>query len=164
MVKFIKTYLVGAQVNKTAQGLHLIPWYNKEASHTLPPSINILYETLLQYLIPGQNPTITVHNHPIPQDDSSAQIGVVQITLIISCLLLVPLTVPFIGASYVLFPIHERVSNSKLLQLMNGLSSFTFWSASYLFDIVNHLLATLILFIVFIIFDTNKVFWGSGIQ
>ena len=157
-------YLIGAEINTNANGLHLVPWYNKEASHTLPASINIVYKSLLNYLLPEKEASISVHNHPVPFEMNSIRFSVdaVALTLIITCLLFVPLTVPFIGASYVLFPIHERVSNSKLLQQMTGLSTLIFWSSSYLFDIINHLLATIILFFVFLIFDFNKVFSGTG--
>jgi len=85
-----------------------------------------------------------------------------MVTMIITCLLLVPLTVPFIGASYVLFPIHERITNSKLLQLMNGISIHTFWAASYVWDLINHLIASVLLLGLFAIFDSNKVFMGNG--
>ena len=75
---------------------------------------------------------------------------------------MVPLTVPFLAASYVLFPVHERVDNSKLLQLMTGISSLTFWLASYLFDLLTHLVATSLIFLVFVIFDYNNVFMASN--
>jgi hypothetical protein len=77
---------------------------------------------------------------------------------------MVPITVPFIGASYVLFPIHERTSNSKLLQIMNGLSPVVFWSASFVFDLLNHLIACVLIFIVFAIFDFNHIFLGQGLK
>jgi hypothetical protein len=149
---YLKTYLVGGEVNLTGSDLWLIPWFNSEAYHTLPPSINFLYESLLKLLLPKYDVSITVYNHPIPRDNSQ-DIYLVMIGLIIICLFLVPITVPFIGASYVLFPIHERISNSKLLQLMNGISPIVFWSASFIYDLFNHLIACIFIFIIFAIFD-----------
>ncbi|CAG2107830.1 unnamed protein product [Medioppia subpectinata] len=168
--KYINTYLVGAQINDTTDDttntgeptLILKPWYNQEAIHSLPVSINFLYETLLKQKFNDKKPSITLYNHPILYDQSSNTMFMVQMTMLVTCLLLVPLTVPFIGASYALFPIHERITQSKLLQLMNGISVHTFWAASYLFDIINHLLASIILFIVFAIFDFDKIFMGNG--
>jgi hypothetical protein len=166
---YIKTYLVGGEVNKTKSGsdgnddLYLIPWFNNEAFHSLPPSINFLYETLLRILFPNEDVSITVTNHPIPRNNSD-DIYVVQFGLIVCCFLLIPITVPFIGASYVLFPIHERISNSKLLQLMNGISPLVFWGASFVFDMLNHLMACIFIFIVFAIFDWNHVFLGQGLK
>ncbi|CAG2112272.1 unnamed protein product, partial [Medioppia subpectinata] len=165
--KYINTYLVGAQINTTTdtetgeQSLTLNPWYNQEATHSLPVSINFIYETLLKQKF-NDKPSITLYNHPILLDQSSDTMFMVQMTMLVTCLLLVPLTVPFIGASYALFPIHERITQSKLLQLMNGISVHTFWAASYLFDIINHLLASIILFIVFAIFDFDKIFMGNA--
>ncbi len=163
---YIKTYLVGGEVNKTKDQnghLYLIPWFNNEAYHSLPPSINFLYETLLRILFPNKDFSITVTNHPIPQNNSY-DIYVVRVGLIIICFLLVPITVPFIGASYVLFPIHERISNSKLLQLMNGIPPLVFWGASFVFDMLNHLIACIFIFIVFAIFDWNHIFLGQGLK
>ncbi|CAG2114253.1 unnamed protein product, partial [Medioppia subpectinata] len=165
ITKYINTYLVGAQINTTAKAnktsLILIPWYNKEAIHSLPVSINFIYETLLKQKF-NDKPSITLYNHPILSDQSANTMGMIMVTMVVTCLLLVPLTVPFIGASYALFPIHERITQSKLLQLMNGISVHTFWAASYLFDIINHLLASIILFIVFAIFDCDKIFMGNA--
>jgi ATP-binding cassette subfamily A (ABC1) protein 3 len=160
--RYLKTYLMGAEISGEKKKLQLTPWYNKEGVHSLPQSLNLLYESLLQYLLPNEKHTIEIHNHPVASDHTMTAIKMVRITLIVSCLLLVPLTVPLIGASYVLFPIHERVSNSKLLQLMTGISSTTFWAASYLFDLINHFIASIFLFIIFAIFDWNKVFIGSS--
>ncbi|CAG2109717.1 unnamed protein product, partial [Medioppia subpectinata] len=159
--RYLTTFLVGAQINGTEESLSLVPWYNKEGVHSLPVSINLLYESILHQLFPKDNPTIEMHNHPIATDQTNTAIMMVRVTLIVSCLLLVPLTVPLIGASYVLFPIHERVSNSKLLQLMTGISSATFWAASFCFDLFNHFIASVFLFVIFAIFDSNKVFIGT---
>ncbi|CAG2178676.1 unnamed protein product, partial [Oppiella nova] len=162
ITEYINTYLVGAQINTTTSDeLILIPWYNKEATHSLPVSINFLYQTLLDKYFKDK-PTIKLYNHPILSDQSSDTMEMVMVTMIITCLLLVPLTVPFIGASYVLFPIHERITNSKLLQLMNGISIHTFWAASYVWDLINHLMASVLLLFLFAIFDSNKVFMGNA--
>lgn len=157
---FIRKYLIGAQVHDNESGLQLIPWYNREASHSLPSSLNILYQSLIKSHFPEAS--ITVNNHPVSDShDYSYSVISVQFTAIITCCLMVPLTVPFLAASYVLFPVHERVSNSKLLQLMNGISTVTFWLASYLFDLLTHLVATLFIFLVFFVFDYSEVFMGA---
>ena len=44
---------------------------------------------------------------------------------------------------------------------MNGISSVTFWTSSFVFDLFTHLLATAFIFIVFAIFDFNKVFLAT---
>ena len=156
---FIHTYLVGAQIESNSSGLQLMPWYNREASHSTPASINILYQSVIKIMFPDAS--ISVSNHPVPGSGYSNSFDMAQISLMVTCLVMVPLTVPFLGASYVLFPVHERVSNSKLLQLMNGISSVTFWAASFIFDLITHLAATCIIFIIFAIFDFNKVFLGT---
>ena len=49
--------------------------------------------------------SIEVNNHPVPGGGSlSDSMIMAQIGLIVVCFVLVPLTVPFLAASYVLFP------------------------------------------------------------
>ncbi|CAG2116416.1 unnamed protein product, partial [Medioppia subpectinata] len=109
--KYINTYLVGAQINDTADDttntgepeLILKPWYNQEAIHSLPVSINFLYETLLKQKFNNKKPSITLYNHPVLYDQSGNKMTMISVTMMVTCLLLVPLTVPFIGASIILF-------------------------------------------------------------
>lgn len=64
------------------------------------------------------------------------------------------------AASYVLFPIHERASSCKLLQLMTGLHPALFWTASFIYDFASHLCSTVLIVIVFAIFDKFGIFTG----
>lgn len=44
----------------------------------------------------------------------------------------------FIPASFVLFLIQERVSNSKHLQFVSGVNPTTYWVANFVWDMVRH--------------------------
>lgn len=161
---YIRTYLVGGQIESNTSGLQLKPWYNREATHSMPISLNLLYQTLMRTLL-GNNVSITLHNYPAPFTYYYlSSVHSVTYTMIYTCFLFVPLTVPFLGASYVLFPVHERVSQSKLLQMMTGISTLTVWAASYIFDLLNHLVSTVIIFVVFAIFDHKKVFFDNDLS
>jgi ATP-binding cassette subfamily A (ABC1) protein 3 len=156
--------LIGAQTTGERTRMGVDVWFNSEAVHSLPLSINMFYEAFLKLLAPDKSDErmITVRNHPIGQLEDSPLSGLVKLyaAWAVTCLILFPITVPFIGASYVMFPISERVSKAKLLQLMTGLSSTVFWLTSFIFDLLNHLLVVVIISLLFYFFDFNNVFFG----
>ena len=160
---YIKHYLVGAVVSGD-DSLNAQVWYNNEALHSMPISINMFYESLLKYMFPQKSSEISVSvtNHPLSYSESTLNIAAVIFGWAITCLMLIPITVPFIGASYVLFPINERTSKAKLLQLMTGLSSILFWTSNFFFDLLNHSLVVLIIYILFAIFDFNQIFFAQS--
>lgn len=104
---YIKTYLVGGIIKSNKLQI----WFNNEALHSVPASINIMYTALQRYILQDNNTFIQTTITPLSSDDADfGQISKIFIGIIVSCYLLVPLTLPFIAASYTLFPIHERVS------------------------------------------------------
>ncbi len=164
---YTSKYLIGAalakQDNNITSMLNIETWYNSEATHSLPISINLIYESLISYFIPDlkNDIKITVTNQPIGLSEESLGFAGVISGLVIICMLLVPITVPFLGASYLLFPIHETVTKAKLLQFMTGLSTTTFWICNFLFDLFNHIIAVIIIFTVFAYFDFSDTFFGQ---
>ena len=153
---YIHNHLYGFEVD----GDKFKAWFNNEQYHSLPLSIITLYESLLRSIMPFSlrdqviiNVTsVPLFNEERNQDTNQA---VIIISWIITCLIFLPLAFPFLAASYILYPIKEQVSKSKLIQLMTGLSPVLFWTANFLFDLFNHLLATGILFLVIYLFDNG---------
>ncbi len=105
---------------------------------------------------------ITVDNQPIGLAEQFLTFISIIFGWFVSCLLLIPITIPFLRASYVLFPIHKRITKAKLLQLMTGLSNITFCVCNFLLDIFNDIVAVVIIFIEFAIFDFNKIHFGQS--
>lgn len=158
---YTRHYLIGGALTDS---VNAEIWYNNEALHSLPISINIFYESLLKHMFPEKRNeiSVSVRNHPLSFSESTISIAAVIFGWAITCLLLTPITVPFIGASYVLFPINERISKAKLLQLMTGLSSILFWTANFFFDLLNHSIVVLVIYILFAIFDFNQIFFAQS--
>ncbi|CAG2161807.1 unnamed protein product [Oppiella nova] len=153
-------YLTGATVEGNTASI----WYNNEAIHSLSIAIDLFFESLLKYLLPDvrDNISITVRNHPLSYSENTVSFTAVIFGWAVTCLMLTPITVPFIGASYVLFPINERISKAKLLQLMTGLSAPLFWFSNLAFDLLNHSLVVIIIYIIFAIFDFNHIFFAQS--
>lgn len=71
----------------------------------------------------------------------------------------------FMMAAFSVFLIKERVSKAKHLQFLSGANGITFWLSTFLWDFVYYFIATVLIFIVWIIFyhtsqmkDDLKVF------
>ena len=171
--KYFQRYLTGAVFDQSS-GESLVNittnstdidgevWYNAEALHTAPISINLFFESLLKLISPEREGErlISVSNHPLSSQIPKLNPSSIVFGWGVTCLLLIPITVPFLGASYVLFPISERISKAKLLQLMTGLSTLMFWLSNFVFDLLNHSIVVIIIYIIFAIFDFNGIFFG----
>ncbi|CAG2181839.1 unnamed protein product, partial [Oppiella nova] len=152
-------WLVGASLEKYRNRNVYIAWYNGEAHHSLPISVNILYNALLKKLVAESNSSlvrpedvgISLHQqtfeHFNPHSAFLPFFGRVYNSIFI------PFSVSFIAAFYVLFPTHERVSKAKLLQLMTGLSIRLYWLSNFIFDYALYLLYFSTMFFVFLIWD-----------
>ncbi|KAI1307987.1 Phospholipid-transporting ATPase ABCA3 [Halotydeus destructor] len=155
---YIRKNLFGATLDQEGDNETYNLWYQFEAYHTLPAAVNMLYESRLNQLT-GENNHIDVTSVPL-QYQSSGDFEMRAPPELIATMLaiLVGLSVPFLTASYVLFPIHERASQSKLLQLMTGLPVWLFWLASLLFDLISHMIASLFILTVVALVDNHSTF------
>lgn len=80
----------------------------------------------------SEPPTYYIKNHPLPITvQKSVQIRII-LSLLTSIFVLVPLC--YIPASFVAFLVKERVSKSKHLQLVSGVSPYLYWTATYIWD------------------------------
>lgn len=166
---YIKEELYGAVVRVLSKGdepaLNLEIWYNNEASHSLPLSISAIYNSLLDYVNDKQTTdyqNVKLINEPFPN-----QFGFLTKLLIINGLkvmwsLLCSLSLPFLAASYAMFPVHEYITKSKLLQKMSGANSYLYWFSTFLYDLATHSIVCGLILLVFKWQDTNKIFTAFG--
>lgn len=157
--QYFRKYVIGGAVKRQTNGIALEFWWNPEATHSFPISINLMYESLIGHFVPDLRDKITILTRNVPFNVTGDQWYFILLTVIIICAMILPLAAPLMTASYVLFPIHERSSNSKFLQLMSGLSATTFWLCNYLWDITSHAIAIVFITIVIYIMDTYSIFF-----
>lgn len=137
-------------------------WFNTEQIHSLILSIKAFFGALLLQL--GSNLNINMELMPIINNiigETSSGLQILMISWIIICLFLMPIAFPFLAASYSLYPIHERITKSKLIQLMTGLPISVFWLSNYIFDLITHSIAIIVLIITIYLFDTHQIFFGQ---
>lgn len=142
-------------------------WVNWEQFHSLPLSINVLFESIVRMIVPKSirdDVAIIVESSPLLKAKERNSLNILNIFIpwVVTCLVFLPIAFPFLAASYILYPIKENASKAKLIQLMTGLSPFTFWLANFVFDLINHLLAVIIIFLIIFLFDTKHIFNGNG--
>lgn len=100
-------------------------------------------------------------DHPLPITAQQALAIRVILSLLTAIFILVPLC--YIPAAFVAFLVKERVSKSKHLQIVSGVSPYLYWLATYVWDMTLFAILTLFIIIAMFMFGTNvaQVFIGS---
>jgi hypothetical protein len=156
-------YMIAAEFNTTLVNA----MYNSIPYHSAPVSINLATNTILKTLSPpDKDYTLQVTNHPLQNNLfnrlTAALTNLAFTTFVPSIFgLLVPIGLSLFAASFVVFPTEERLSQSKQLQLMTGVSSVTFWGISFLWDFVVMSLAICVMVLCIPIFESNGSFSGT---
>lgn len=117
-------WLIGASTEFYRKRMLYLAWYNGEAAHSLPISVNLLYNALLKKLISkaksSSGTPLNVDNFSISLDQVTFEhfnphsaflpfFGRVYNGIFF------PFSVSFIAAFYVLFPTHERISKVTIV-------------------------------------------------
>ena len=84
-----------------------------------------------------------------------------QVQVMMLWMTLMSFGVLFLTASFLAFPLQERVSKAKQLQLMTGTSPVAYWSTCFLWDFFLYLLVVVVMVIIVAAADPLGVFNGS---
>ncbi|KAK8775936.1 hypothetical protein V5799_030718 [Amblyomma americanum] len=155
-----RQYRVGAEFMAAAEGStagKAVAWYNGDSYHTQSASLAAVGSALLRKIasdpdaqmatvlrpIKQQNDTIASHNtaHSRYAEELASMLSSRVLRMV-----LLPATTSVVAASFVLFPIDDRVTNSKTMQLLSGVHPFIYWLGNYVWDMVLSLVALLVLF------------------
>ncbi|XP_064607351.1 phospholipid-transporting ATPase ABCA1-like [Liolophura sinensis] len=135
-------------------------WFNNKGWTALVSYMNVMNNIILRSQLPaGKDPSdygITTVNHPMnftrqqfdDQMENSGKDLVVAICVIFA--------MSFIPASFVLFLIQERVSNSKHLQFVSGVNPTIYWVANFAWDMVNYLVPATLCVFIFLAFNEQS--------
>lgn len=169
---YISHYIYGAGYKSDKPNVYQL-WSNDEQYHSQPLSAIAHFEALIATVLPERANDIAINvvltpiratygdgNHD--KEDKSQKVFLALTTWVVTCLVMLPIAFPFLAASYILFPVLEQSSKAKLVQLMTGLSPVTFWAMNFVFDLLQHLLAILVLYLVIFLFDTDHIFFNTN--
>lgn len=121
-------WLVGASTEIYRSRTLYLAWYNGEAHHSLPLSVNMLYNSLLKKLIASAAKLPTPSGNHLSPESFSIQLSQTTFEHFnphsaflpffgrVYNGIFFPFSVSFIAAFYVLFPTHERISKVSFSQ------------------------------------------------
>ncbi|XP_035828704.1 phospholipid-transporting ATPase ABCA7 [Aplysia californica] len=135
-------------------------WFNNKGWAASVSYMNAMNNVILRSMLPPGTDShyygIVTYNHPMNLTKqqlneellySSAVDVVVAICVIFA--------MSFVPASFVLFLIEERVSNSKHLQFVSGINPTIYWLANWLWDMLNYSIPAILCIFIFLAFGKD---------
>uniref|UniRef100_A0A8B9GST9 P-type phospholipid transporter n=1 Tax=Astyanax mexicanus TaxID=7994 RepID=A0A8B9GST9_ASTMX len=151
----MKTY---PQILKKRSDLHFGVWYNNKGWHAMVSFVNIMNNGLLRASLPPgperQKHGITAYNHPLNLTKEQLS-DMVLMTTSVDVLLSISVifAMSLVPASFVLFLIEERVSKAKHLQFVSGVKPILYWTANFVWDMLNYTVPATLVVLIFIGFQ-----------
>ncbi|KAI3386104.1 hypothetical protein SNEBB_011309 [Seison nebaliae] len=132
-------------------------WFNNKAWISSIAYLNLANNQLLRLIANQSTSTINLFINPMNLSRRQSEIEIITDTFsdVISSIFVI-LAVAIIPGSFLTFLIHDRVSKAKHLQMLNGLPSFVYWLTYFIWDMVNLIFASVLIIIVFLIFDVES--------
>lgn len=147
MLGFNRRHIFGMRVD----GEKLVAMFNNEYYHTMPLSLNFVYNAYAKAL--NWRFDISITSHPLPLSAVSrfdlmgswANMGFWLVSAL-------GFAMTFMSSFYITLVVKERVTRFKLMQLVSGVNLWIYWLTTFLFDyatfafIVVTMLATMFLY------------------
>lgn len=149
LADYFKKLMVGGSVISSDNTLNVTAWFNGFPYHAEPMALLLMDTAILKRVNKSGNIRLT--NNPFPRTTTYYEDRFHFKEKILANVFL-PLALSYLSASFVLVPIHERISKAKLLQMMTGISSATYWIAMFAWDFVVNTIVSVLLIIPFAIF------------
>lgn len=156
LANYYKRLIVGGSFKESNGKLNLTAWFNGFPYHAEPLSLLLLDNAILKSIV--KSGSITLTNDPLPHADTFYVEDPHYTKQRVLAHLFVPVALSFLAASFVLVPIHERISKAKLLQLMTGISSVMYWLSMFAWDFLINTVVSLLLIIPFAMFSHYAFF------
>ncbi|XP_058257271.1 phospholipid-transporting ATPase ABCA1 isoform X2 [Hemibagrus wyckioides] len=128
-------------------------WFNNKGWHAMVSFVNIMNNGLLRASLPPgpdrRKHGITAYNHPLNlTKEQLTELALMTTSVDVLVSICVIFAMSFVPASFVLFLIEERVSKSKHLQFVSGVKPILYWTANFVWDMLNYTVpATMVVFI-----------------
>ncbi|XP_052174030.1 ABC transporter A family member 1 isoform X3 [Diospyros lotus] len=133
--------------------------HNSSCQHAGPTYINVMNSAILRLATLNENMTIRTRNHPLPMTKSQHlqhhDLDAFAAAVVLS------IAFSFIPASFAVAIVKEREVKAKHQQLISGVSIWSYWASTYIWDFVSFLLPAFSAIILFYIFGLDQ-FTGRG--
>ncbi|XP_072953821.1 ABC transporter A family member 1 isoform X1 [Typha angustifolia] len=133
--------------------------HNSSCQHAAPTYINLVNAAILRIATNDKNMTIRTRNHPLPM--TMSQRSQRHDLDAFSASIIVAIAFSFIPASFAVAIVKEREVKAKHQQLISGVSIFSYWISTYIWDFISFLFPASLAMALFFIFGLNQ-FVGNG--
>ncbi|KAF2885019.1 hypothetical protein ILUMI_21135 [Ignelater luminosus] len=108
--------------------------YGNLPKHGAPISLNLVMNAILKTVMNGDY-SILISNSPLPIDEKDkAKQDLSETDIMILWVFFFPFGILFLTGTFLMFPLRERTSHIKQLQLMCGVRAIFYWMVSFIFD------------------------------
>eukprot|EP00898_Chlorokybus_atmophyticus_P008904 jgi/Chlat1/9014/Chrsp94S08294 len=132
--------------------------HNTSSYHAFPAFINELRQADYRRVTGNPTAMLTVRSHPMPLTPREALTIQTYLTVLAGLFVLVPFC--YLAATFAVFIVRERTTKALHLQLVSGCSPLAYWSATYLWDVLNYIVIAIASMIVFLLYG-DKGLIGS---
>ncbi|KAH7941970.1 hypothetical protein HPB49_019030 [Dermacentor silvarum] len=144
-------------LSKDYEGRLAIAWYSGEFYHSAILALNLVHTSLLRWTVGDDTASIKLRVRPQKNLEESVEYDkdspeVIQRQL--ERFTLGAMSLATLTAGCGLFPVLDRVSGSRQLQLLTGISVPTYWLANFIFDYFLYTLSTICIYML--------MFWFYG--
>ena len=123
-------------------------FFNDQAFHSPAISLLTLANALLRYVTNNTNYFLHVINHPLPRTEHvKVNDEMTDETTGFTVAFNIVFGMAFLASSFTLFLIKERATKAKHQQFVSGVSMFTFWIATFAWDMINFMMPAVCLLI-----------------
>lgn len=145
-------------------------WFNGQSPHAAPLIVNMFHSALLRNLTGRSTSRLVLLNHPyyngsnglhnrskapfLTTSKHGLPEGKEEVILEVLKGIFLPLALCFHAASFVTFPIAERISRFKHLQMITGVAGGVYWTSNFIFDLSVNLSVSMV-FIIAIYFNNS---------
>ena len=130
-------------------------WFNNQPFHCPPLALNAISNAYAKHYV-DPDFKITTINHPLPpnlQQQVESESGSFGTGSLVAFQMITGLS--FLASSFAVFLITENRTKAKHLQVVSGVQLSNFWLSTYLWDIINWMIPSLIICL---------LFWAAGVD
>ncbi|KAI4300797.1 hypothetical protein L6164_034132 [Bauhinia variegata] len=135
--------------------------HNFSCQHAGPTFINLMNAAILRFATDDVNMTIQTRNHPLPMTQSQHlqrhDLDAFSAAVIIS------IAFSFVPASFAVSVVKEREVKAKHQQLISGVSILSYWTSTFIWDVVSFLFPASFAVVLLCIFGLDQFVGGASL-
>ena len=126
---------------------------NYTSAHALPTFVSLANEAILKTI--DGDVTLTARNHPFPQTLVEDTVSDAQ--TLGGAIFMMMFALPFIPATFASEVIAERISKAKHIQVVSGVTPFTYWFSTFIFDYASFLVSAFFVVVMLLAFEIDDL-------